>query len=134
MYLVDTNIFLELLLNRLEAGAAREFLTKSDPALLCISDFSLHSIGVLLFREHQYDLFIRFMTDLLGEGDIRILALNQDDVRELHYIAKKFRVDFDDAYQYSVARKYQIDLVSFDKDFDRTDITRRTPAEIIAYR
>jgi hypothetical protein len=52
----------------------------------------------------------------------------------LHYIAKKFRVDFDDAYQYSVARKYQITLVSFDKDFDRTDITRRTPAEIIASR
>jgi uncharacterized protein len=131
MYLADTNIFLELLLCRANAQSVREFLIKTDPALISLSDFSLHSIGVLLFREHQYDLFVRFMADVLGEGDIRVLSLNSEDVAELPDTAKKFQIDFDDAYQYAVARKYKLSLVSFDHDFDRTDLKRGTPAEII---
>jgi uncharacterized protein len=131
MYLVDTNIFLELLLCRANAQSVREFLIKTDPALIGLSDFTLHSIGVFLFRENQYDLFIRFMADILGEGDIRILSLNSEDMAELPGTAKKFQIDFDDAYQYAVARKYKLSLVSFDHDFDRTDIARVTPAELV---
>lgn len=131
MYLADTNIFLELLLNRKNAASVHEFLIKTDPALIGITDFSLHSIGVLLFREHQYDLFTRFMADVLGEGDIRILSLNQDEVAGLQAIARKFQIDFDDAYQYAVASKFQVSLISFDRDFDKTDITRVTPEEIL---
>lgn len=56
MYIIDTNIFLELLLNQANAASVREFLSKTDPASLSLTDFSLHSIGVFLFREHQYDL------------------------------------------------------------------------------
>lgn len=41
-----------------------------------------------------------------------------------------FHLDFDDAYQYVVAEKFNLTLVSFDTDFDRTDRKRMVPAEI----
>ncbi len=43
----------------------------------------------------------------------------------------QFGLDFDDAYQYVVAEKYGLTLVSFDADFDRTPRGRRTPGEMI---
>jgi len=134
MYLVDTNIFLELLLSLANAASVREFLEKTNPAFISLTDFSLHSIGVLLFREHQYDLFTRFMVDILGEGDIRIMSLSQDEVAQLSATARKIRIDFDDACQYAAACKYNITLVSFDHDFDRPDLMRVIPDEIVRSR
>jgi predicted nucleic acid-binding protein len=45
-------------------------------------------------------------------------------------VRRKFGLDFDDAYQYLAAVKYNLTLVSFDSDFDRTERGRRTPAEV----
>jgi hypothetical protein len=54
-----------------------------------------------------------------------------DDLRELDTVAKMFTLDFDDAYQYVAAEKYDLQLVSFDADFDRTERGRKTPAEVV---
>ncbi len=43
----------------------------------------------------------------------------------------KFNLDFDDAYQYAAAEKYNLIIVSFDGDFDRTERGRRTPPEVL---
>ena len=43
----------------------------------------------------------------------------------------KFKFDFDDAYQYSVAQKYDLTIVSFDKDFNAKGIKKQTPDEIV---
>ncbi|MBW2083669.1 MAG: hypothetical protein DRH15_04210 [Deltaproteobacteria bacterium] len=34
---------------------------------------------------------------------------------------EKFALDFDDAYHYTAAETYELTLVSFDSDFDRTE-------------
>ncbi|MFZ8805855.1 MAG: PIN domain-containing protein [Candidatus Calescibacterium sp.] len=44
---------------------------------------------------------------------------------------KRFNLDFDDAYQYVVAEKYNLTIISFDSDFDRTELGRKTPREIL---
>lgn len=44
--------------------------------------------------------------------------------------AQKFSLDFDDAYQYAVALKYNLTIVSFDKDFDRTEKGKKIPSDI----
>lgn len=49
-------------------------------------------------------------------------------------IARLFRLDFDDAYQYVAAEEYGLTLVSFDADFDRTERGRKTPAEVLSER
>ena len=48
MYLIDTNVFLEVLLAQEKKQICKDFL-KVNIEKLNISDFSLHSIGVILF-------------------------------------------------------------------------------------
>jgi len=52
--LIDTNIILEVILEQAKAGEARAFLAKTDEHEFFLSDFSLHSIGLLLFRRKQH--------------------------------------------------------------------------------
>ena len=49
----------------------------------------------------------------------------------LDLTADKFNLDFDDAYQYAVAAKYELQLISFDTDFDRTERKRKEPIEVL---
>ena len=64
MYLVDTNIFLEILLAQDKSEACKTFLSDHIDEL-AISDFSLHSIGVILFRHKAHDIFSQFIEDML---------------------------------------------------------------------
>ena len=51
-YLLDTNIFLEILLNQDKKEKAKMFIFDNIERLF-ISDFSLHSIGVILPEPRQ---------------------------------------------------------------------------------
>ncbi len=51
-FLIDTNIFLEVLLAQERAAEAQAFLAKAEERASCISDYSLHSIGLL----HNYSV------------------------------------------------------------------------------
>jgi hypothetical protein len=129
-YLIDTNVFLEGLLEQEQVSQVRTLFQRLGSAQLALTDFSLHSIGVILFGLGKARLFILFLDNMIVDG-IRILSLGIDDLRELDTFAKKFTLDFDDAYQYVVAEKYDLQLVSFDADFDRTERGRKTPAEVV---
>jgi len=130
VYLLDTNIFLELLLKQDESASVQALLSNKDPADLHISDLAFHSIGIILYQKHSAHLFSLFVQDLFGEGGITILGLGSEDMQRLEQVAAEFQLDFDDAYQYVVAEKCDLMLVSFDTDFDRTDRNRIIPANI----
>jgi len=51
-------------------------------------------------------------------------------MKDLLSARKQFGLDFDDAYQYTAAEKYNLTLLSFDTDFDRTARGRKTPATV----
>lgn len=72
MYLVDTNIFLEILLNQKKQDACRKFL-ETNVGNLHISDFSLHSIGVILFRNNKEEIFKKFLKDIIPNLEITTL-------------------------------------------------------------
>ena len=129
VYLIDTNIFLEALLEQEKCTEVKSFLTTADFEKLFMTDLSLHSIGIILFRLKKFGLFVSFINDVVIDG-IGILSLNPGELKLLDKIIQKFNLDFDDAYQYSIAKKYSIQLISFDKDFDRTGIERKEPYEI----
>lgn len=131
MYLLDTNIFLELLLDQNDAESVRAFISSKPPDELGISDLAFHSIGIILYQKKAAHLFSDFIQDLFGEGGIAIFSLGCEDMERLEYVSKMFNLDFDDAYQYVVAEKFGLVLVSFDTDFDRTDQKRIIPADIL---
>jgi predicted nucleic acid-binding protein len=115
-YLVDTNIFLEILLNQAGRKKCEAFL-RGEKGAAWISDFTLHSIGVLLFRQKRPDLFDRFAADTLPK--FTILSLSADDYLQLSEANTRNGLDFDDAYQFSVAREHKLAIATQDKDFHR---------------
>jgi len=45
--------------------------------------------------------------------------------------SRRFKLDYDDAYQYALAEKYNLIIVSFDSDFDRTERGKLKPSDIL---
>ncbi|WP_025323163.1 PIN domain-containing protein [Deferrisoma camini] len=127
--LLDTNIFLEVFLDQAHAADARRILTTGDHTRW-MTDFSLHSIGVLLFRRSLQGVFGEFVKDIISPGVVRIVSLPEDQVPNLCAASRRFGLDFDDAYQYATARWLNLSLVSFDSDFDRTNLPRLDPSHI----
>lgn len=65
MYLLDTNIFLEILLGQEQAESVKALFAKISPLSLHVSDFSLHSIGILLFRRNLHEVYVRLIEDAI---------------------------------------------------------------------
>lgn len=107
------------------------FLRQKPRQSLKISDFSLYSLGIALFRRNMHSLFSRVVDDLLIRGGIGIIRLGAEDMAGLIQSSQRFNLDYDDAYQYTVAAKHNLIIVSLDKHFDITDRGRRTPAELL---
>jgi predicted nucleic acid-binding protein len=116
MYLVDTNVFLEVLLTQEKRQICRNFLD-ANVRDLYISDFSLHSIGVILFRNNREDIFQKFVSDIIP--DIGIIALPKRSYEDLAEIKERLGLDFDDTYQYGVAKEYDLEIVTMDRDFEK---------------
>ena len=130
-YLVDTNIWLELLLNQEKSEVVSEFLTIIPPTQLFVSDFAIHSIGVILSRLKKLDALSIFLNDLFINGQIEQLSLEPLDLMDVANNIKKYNLDFDDSYQFTVAEKYAMTLVTFDKGFKVVGLKKKTPQEII---
>jgi len=116
MYLVDTNVFLEILLNQKRKEKCKKFLN-ANVGRLHISDFSLHSIGVILFRKGRANAFRKFIDDSMP--NTQLLSLPIDRYKDVVKAQKEFGLDFDDAYQYSLAKAYGLKPVTMDDDFKR---------------
>jgi uncharacterized protein len=116
MFLADTNIFLEVLLAGNKADACKAFLVQNF-GKIHISDFSLHSIGVILFRQRLELVFNLFFEDV--SINTHILSLAKESYLKLPGIKQRFNLDFDDAYQFQVAEDYKLSIVTMDKDFNR---------------
>jgi hypothetical protein len=124
--LIDTNIFLEVLLGQAKAQAAINFLNAQSATSFFVSDFSLNSIGLKLFHAKKQNLLEPFYLDL-EVNQVQKLSIESSNVSALVSNAATWKLDFDDAYQYTIARRYGLDLVSFDADFDKTDLKRIEP-------
>jgi len=132
MYLVDTNVWLERLLDQTKANEVRQFLDNIPSEHLFITDFSFHSIGVVLHKLKRMDALLSFVKDAFIDGAVILLHLSPEDSQRIIQVIEQFNLDFDDAYQCVTAEKYNLTLVSFDTDFDRTERRRKTPAEVLA--
>jgi uncharacterized protein len=131
MYLIDTNVWLERLLDQESSDEAGRFLDRTPPEHLYITDFSFHSIGVIMTRLKHGEAWVRFVQDIFQEGAVGLVRLEPMDMPELVGIIARYKLDFDDAYQYLAAEKYRLTLVSFDSDFDGTEKGRKTPGNLI---
>ncbi|NJK95774.1 MAG: type II toxin-antitoxin system VapC family toxin [Bacteroidales bacterium] len=130
-YLVDTNVWLERLLDQEKSEVASKFFDLIPTDSLFVSDFSIHSIGVILSRLKKDDIFEKFINDLFINGGIESLSLDSSDLLDVISNIKKYNLDFDDSYQFSVSLKYDLTIITFDKDFNAKGIKKKTPDDIV---
>ena len=130
MFLIDSNIWLEIFLNQEKAKEAKSFINSVPNNQMFITEFTLYSICIILTRQKKIDLFHVFIEDILQNADISVLSININEFSEIAVLITKYNLDFDDAYQYFIAEKYDLTLVSFDHDFDITPRGRKEPKDV----
>jgi len=131
MYLVDTNIWLELLLEQDRCQEVKSFFEKVNTDDIHITEFAVYSIGIILSRCEKTDVFKDFITDLVHDSQVDIIRLQGEDYFKIIEAMEEYSLDFDDAYQYAAARKMNLEMVSFDTDFDQTPEKRILPGQVI---
>lgn len=124
MYLFDSCVFLEILLKQNKSQIVKSFLNNCSKNDISITDFSLHSICVYLTKNKKTKILRDFVSELRN-NNTKVLQISLEEIDKILLgNCEKFLLDFDDAYQYTIAKIYNLQLVSFDKDFDKTDIKR----------
>jgi predicted nucleic acid-binding protein len=113
-FLVDTNVFLEILLEQNKKEICKTFL-ESNIDRLFISDFSLHSLGVILFKYNKSEVFKIFIDDTLDR--LEILTLSKEKYSHILKINNQYKLDFDDSYQFLLAQENNLTLVTMDNDY-----------------
>lgn len=116
MYLVDTNIFLEVLLSQEKKDICKQTLDANIGSLY-LSDFSLHSIGVILFRNGKENIFQKFSVDVVLK--VEIITLSKDSYKNLADAKLNTGLDFDDVYQFKIAEEHGLEIITMDRDFNK---------------
>ncbi len=129
MYLIDANIILEVLYKRKRWKESLNFLNavKKGSISAYILHFTLHGISAILGKPA---LVSKFLAEILSWRGLSIVNLSVDEELAAAEIAEKVGLDFDDGLHYYLARKMRVPIVSFDKDFDKTDVRRLEPVQI----
>jgi hypothetical protein len=60
---------------------------------LFVCDFALHSIGLLLFRRKQHEVFREFLQDVIGDAGVAVVSLTPQELDSLADVAAGFNLD-----------------------------------------
>lgn len=131
MYLLDTNIFLEILLDQDHAQACQKLIASlnlEEPAW--VTSFSLHAIEAILSQKKRYKALQSFLSFLSDHPFLETYSTTLIEEKKICLLAPKVNLDFDDTLQYFVAKKRGLILVTLDKDFRKvSDVVVRSPEE-----
>lgn len=116
MCLIDTNIFLEILLSQEKKDVCKKILD-TNIGNQYLSDFSLHSIGVILFKNGKETIFQKFAVDVVPK--VKIITLSKEFYKNLADVKLNTGLDFDDVYQFKIAEEYGLEIITMDKDFNK---------------
>jgi predicted nucleic acid-binding protein len=108
--------FLKFCLSRRKKEKCKTFLVENYGKMV-LSDFSLHSIGVILFRNQKYSLYNSFISDVIP--NIKVASIGKNRYSRLKELAVRFNLDFDDSYQAVLSEEFKLAIVTMDKDFER---------------
>jgi len=131
MFLVDTNIFLEVMLARAKRRACIAFLesVRIGREKAAVTDFTIYSIMIILDGHGKLRELNRFLRSLSAYKGLTLYAVSLEDKLQAVELAENNEFDIDDAVQYASARTVRANaIVSLDKHFDGHDIPRRDPS------
>jgi predicted nucleic acid-binding protein len=130
MYLIDTNIFLEVLLSQNRKGECENFLeqVRTGKTVGVVTDFTVHSIIVIMDNSGKLKELRTFLLSLVAYKGLKVYYTALREELEALDIAISQHLDMDDAIQYSTALELGCEaIISFDKHFDNLKIARKDP-------
>lgn len=133
MYLVDTNVFLEVMLSGPRKNVCKHFLNllRRGEETGIITDFSMHSIMVIMGGFTRKRELRTFLTSLSAYKGLNIYTTTLSEKVKAVDASLEKGLDIDDSIQYSVALTLGVKgIVSFDKHFDGLDIPRLDPQNL----
>ncbi len=131
MILLDTNIFLELLLGQKRAAECEELLERISKGEMeaTVTHFTVHAVEAALVTGGALEAFLRNIEHSVG---LYVYDTSLADEMAVALMTKKVSLDFDDTLQYYVAKRLGVDaIVSFDEHFDRLDVRRMDPRDLL---
>ena len=130
MYLLDANILLEVLYKRSRWRECFKLLNrvKRGEIQAYMLHFTLHGVSAILGKPR---LVSSLLSELASWQGLTIVDLSLEEELLAADLADKVGLDFDDGLQYYFAKKRRIPIVSYDKDFDDTDIERVEPSQLL---
>jgi predicted nucleic acid-binding protein len=132
-YLVDTNIFVEYLLDQERADESTQIMERIERGELeaYVTSFALHSIAVILDRRNEIDLLERFFERVIQAKGLRVYQTEPIEEKNITALTRTVKLDFDDTLHYYVANTLGATLISFDRGFDATDLKRVEPSALL---
>jgi predicted nucleic acid-binding protein len=115
-YLLDTNIFLEVLLLQAKQKSCKDFITNHFTEI-SITQFSLNSVGIACYRNKCIDVFTSFLNDIASS--IPVITLNIAQLLFLERVMKNEALDYDDSYQLITAQANDLEIVTLDTDLKK---------------
>ena len=132
-YLIDTNIFLEVMLSRRRKEECRNFLKQVSAGKIrgTLTDFSLYSIMLIMASHKRYSEIKKFLLSLTAYKGLFVYNCTLDDKINCIDMVQNERLDVDDSIQYAAALSLNAKaIISFDTHFDGLKIRREEPGEI----
>jgi len=139
LYLIDTNIFLELQLDQSYADDCETFLREVSQGRKKAFVTDLILDGVLIVMESRgkkpRDL-ATFLASISSYRGIGYYWLSMADRLMATRLMNRYHLDYEDATTLQAARRLKVEnIVSFDKDFDPIpSIKRLEPSQVIEKR
>lgn len=133
MYLIDTNVFLEVLLLRSRKDDCEYFLrlVHEGKKKAIVTDFSIHTILVIMGGLKRWRELKLFLSTLPTYRGLEIYTTSLADELKAADVGAKMKLDVEDAIQYSAAMAVGAEgIVSFDKHFDGLKIPRLEPRSV----
>ena len=119
MHLIDTNIFLELLLNQKKKKIAKNIFKQIESGKIkaVISGYTLHSIEFILSIKKKNNILKEFLQTLNDFPNLSVYHTTLEEDLDILDIVEQTKLDFDDANQYYIAKKFGAKIITFDNDF-----------------
>lgn len=135
MLFIDTNIFLEYLLERKNWEQCKELFKKIERGEVnaITSGFCIHTIELFMLAHKKETELKEFLIQMANLEKLLIYhTMLVDEIKIISNLGKN-NLEFEDALQYHVARQFKCKaIISFDSHFDSLEIPRKEPKEITA--
>jgi predicted nucleic acid-binding protein len=129
--LIDSNIAFSLLLEQNDYEETNRLFDVIEHFSLKVTilDFALYSMTINFLKRGHCKEIKQFLETLNSSKNISIYRPKPSEISEA--LSLNINLDFDDKLHYYLAKKKNLSFISYDQDFDKTDLKRLTPTQVL---